>query len=284
MKYGFIQEQQHKFSVVILCEVLSVSRSGYYDWLCHKPGKRELANQKLDRNIKIIFDQHKQRYGSPRITRVLKAQNEDCSDTRVARRMKAMNLKAIAKKKFKVTTDSNHQNPVFDNILNRDFGTTSINQKWASDISYIYTQEGWMYLAVVIDLHSRAVIGWSMDKTMKSQLVCDALMMALFKRKFPQGVIVHSDRGSQYCSKHYRNIIKNYKLIGSMSRKGNCWDNAIAESFFHTLKVELVHENCYQTRAIAKQSIFEYIECYYNQKRWHSAIDYRAPIELELAC
>lgn len=152
-----------------------------------------------------------------------------------------------------------------------------------SDISYINTEEGWMYLAVIIDLHSRAVIGWSMDKTMKTRLVCDALIMALFKRKFPQNVIIHSDRGSQYCSIQYRQLIKNYKLIGSMSRKGNCWDNAIAESFFHTLKVELVHENRYLTRAVAKQSIFEYVECYYNQKRLHSAIDYKAPIELELA-
>lgn len=284
MKYGFIKEQRNEFSISILCDVLGVSRSGYYDWLHDKPGKREIANRRLDVKIKAIFTQNKQRYGSPRITKALKAQNESCSDTRVARRMKAMNLKAVARKKFKITTDSNHTNPVFDNILNRDFNATSINQKWVSDITYIHTDEGWMYLAVVLDVYSRAVIGWSINKRMKKKLVCDALMMALFKRKFPKNVIVHSDRGSQYCSNQYRKIIKNYKLIGSMSRKGNCWDNAIAESFFHTLKVELVQENYYKTRAIARQSIFQYIECYYNQKRLHSAIDYKVPVEFEWAC
>ena len=168
--------------------------------------------------------------------------------------------------------------------MDRNFYTTSVNQKWVGDITYIRTDAGWMYLAVVIDLHSRAVIGWSMDKRMKKALVCNALLMALFKRKFPKNVIIHSDRGSQYCSNQYRKIIENCKLIGSMSRKGNCWDNAIAESFFHTLKVELIHENRYKTREEARQSIFQYIEGYYNQKRLHSSIDYRTPIEVECAC
>ena len=155
---------------------------------------------------------------------------------RVARRMQKMNLKAIAKKKFKVTTDSEHTKPIYDNILNRDFTTTKINQKWCGDISYVRTEEGWMYLAVIRDLHSRAVIGWSMESRMTKDLVCNALIMALFKRKFPSGVIIHSDRGSQYCSDKYRKLIKYNKLIGSMSRKGNCWDNAIAESFFSYIK------------------------------------------------
>ena len=195
--------------------------------------------------------------------------------------MKVLNLKALAKKEFKVTTDSEHSKPVFENILNRDFNTTQINQKWAGDITYIATDEGWLYLAVIIDLHSRAVIGWSMNKRMTKQLVCDALIMALFKRKFPKNIIVHTDRGSQYCSNKYRTIIKNNKLIGSMSRKGNCWDNAISESFFHTLKVELVHQQKYLTRQEAKSSIFQYIEGYYNPKRMHSSIDYKTPNEVE---
>jgi len=227
--------------------------------------------------------QHRQRYGSPRITRVLQEQSIPCSHTRVERRMKEMGLKAVARRKFKVTTDSAHNKPIFENILNRDFTTTAINQKWVGDITYVPTHEGWLYLAVIIDLHSRAVIGWSMSKRMKKDLVCDALLMALFKRKFPKDVVMHTDRGSQYCSKKYRAIIKNNKLIGSMSRKGNCWDNAIAESFFHTLKTELIHINRYVTRADARQSIFQYIEGYYNQKRMHSAIDYRTPIEVECA-
>lgn len=197
--------------------------------------------------------------------------------------MKHIGLQAIAKRKFKVTTDPAHGKCVFDNILNRDFKATAINQKWVGDITYLPTDEGWLYLAVVIDLYSRAVIGWSMSKRLKNTLVCDALLMALFKRRFPKNVIIHTDRGSQYCSKKYRSIIKNNKLIGSMSRKGNCWDNAIAESFFHTLKTELVHVNRYPTRADARKSIFLYIESYYNRNRMHSAIDYKTPNEVEYA-
>jgi putative transposase len=279
----FIKEHQKQFSVSMMCDLLSVSRSGYYGWLHHKPGKREIANHELDQEIEAVFKRHKSRYGSPRITKALKIKQVSCSHTRVARRMKIMSLRAVAKKKFKVTTDSNHNQPVFQNILNRDFITTGMNQKWASDITYIRTEEGWMYLAVVIDLHSRAVIGWSMSSRMRKALVCSALLMALSNQGFPAGVIVHSDRGSQYCSDRYKKILKHYKLIGSMSRKGNCWDNAIAESFFHTLKVELVHENRYKTRDIAKQSVFEYIETYYNKERLHSAIGYRTPFEVECA-
>ncbi len=249
----------------------------------HKPGKRELSNQALDTTIKSIFAAHKMRYGSPRITKALNALDNRCSPNRVARRMKFMNLRAIAKKKFKVTTDSEHSKPIYKNVLNRDFSTTSVNQKWCGDITYIRTGEGWMYLAVIVDLHSRAIIGWSMDKTMKQELVCNALLMALYRRKFPTGVIVHSDRGSQYCSLRYRKIIENNGLVGSMSRRGNCWDNAISESFFHTLKVELVHQCKYETRELARQIIFQYIEEYYNRKRMHSAIDYRTPSEVELA-
>lgn len=195
-----------------------------------------------------------------------------------------MGLMAVAKKKFKVTTDSEHSLPIYNNILNRNFLATAINQKWACDITYIRTEEGWLYLAVVIDLYSRAIVGWSMNKRMKKALVCDALTMALFRRKFPKQVIVHSDRGSQYCSLQYQQLLKDYRLIGSMSRKGNCWDNAIAESFFHTLKVELVHNCTYKTREEAKLSLFQYIEGYYNQIRMHSAIDYKTPFEFECAC
>jgi putative transposase len=266
-----------------MCEIFNVSRSGYYSWINREPSKRNIVNQKLDQNIKLIFEENKSRYGAPRITRALKAQNENHSLNKVARRMNKMNLQAIAKKKFKVTTDSEHTKPIYENVLNRDFVAAKINQKWVGDISYVKTEEGWMYLSVVIDLYSRAIVGWAMEARMTKDLVCSALTMALFRRKFPGGVIVHSDRGSQYCSDRYRKLIKNYKLIGSMSRKANCWDNAIAESFFHTLKVELVYENKYKTREEAKSSIFRYIEEYYNRKRMHSAIDYRTPNEFELA-
>jgi len=248
VKYVFIREHSKEFSITWMCSLFKVSRSGFYSFITKPLSKRQKANQQLDKQITLIYNQHKKRYGAPRITRALQAKNEACSHTRVARRMKTLGLVAIAKKKYKVTTDSEHDLPIYKNILRRDFSTTTINQKWACDITYVRTQEGWLYLAVVIDLYSRAVIGWSMSKRMKKALVCDALMMALFKRKFPTNVIVHSDRGSQYCSSKYQNILKDYRLIGSMSRKGNCWDNAIAESFFRTLKVELIHECVYKTR------------------------------------
>lgn len=283
MKYGFIKEHQREFCIVLMCEILDVSRSGYYDWLWHTPGKQKIANAKLDTDIKAIFVEHKMRYGVPRVTKALQLLGKSCSRNRVARRMRIMGLRAVAKRKFKVTTDSAHNQPIYANVLNRDFTTNAINQKWCADISYVRTDEGWMYLAVVIDLHSRAVIGWSMDKTMQQDLVCNALTMALFNRKFPTGVIMHSDRGSQYCSNKYRQLLVKHNLIGSHSRRGNCWDNAISESFFHTIKVELVHECKYVTRDAAKLSIFQYIEGYYNRKRMHSALDYRTPNEVESA-
>ena len=167
--------------------------------------------------------------------------------------------------------------PVASNILNRDFTTTAPNQKWVGDISYVWTDEGWIYLAVVIDLYSRAVIGWSIQSTMSRQLVCDALMMALWRRGFPKGVLFHSDRGSQYCSNDYQKMLKSFGFICSMSRKGNCWDNAIAESFFHSIKIELIYTERYATRENAKQSIFQYIEVYYNRLRRHSSIGSIAP-------
>jgi transposase InsO family protein len=264
-----------------MCPLFSVSRSGYYAWLHYIPSNRFLANKKLDEEIVSVFIDNKSRYGSPRITKELNKKGMDCTYKRVAKRMQIMNLKALAKRKFKVTTDSAHTKPVYENILNRDFTTTAVNQKWAGDITYIATEQGWLYLAVIIDLHSRAIIGWSMNARMTKQLVCDALLMALFNRKFPEGVLVHTDRGSQYCSKKYRSIMANNKLIGSMSRRGNCWDNAISESFFHTLKVELIHQNKYLYKEQAQRSIFQYIEGYYNKKRMHSAIDYKTPYEVE---
>jgi putative transposase len=257
--------------------MFSIERSGYYAWLKRKPGKQSLANEALDKKIISIFDCHSSRYGYPRITEELRAQNERCGKNRVSRRMRHLGLRAKGKKKFKVTTDSNHNLPVAHNLLNRDFSTTAPSQKWVSDITYVWTDEGWLYLATVIDLYSRAVIGWSIQPTMTRELVCDALMMALCHRNFPHGVLCHSDRGSQYCSDDYQKMLKNYGLICSMSRKGNCWDNAIAESFFHSIKTELIYTERYTTREIAKQSIFQYIEVYYNRVRRHSAIGSIAP-------
>ena len=264
--------------------MLSIERSGYYAWLKRPCSQRQLANQILDQKIIPLFEKHHGRYGSPRLTDELTEQGEICSKNRVARRMRQLNLYAKAKKKFKVTTDSKHRLPVAENILNRDFSATSANQKWVGDISYIWTKEGWLYLAVVIDLYSRAVVGWSMQPTMSKQLVCDALTMALWRRGFPHGVLFHSDRGSQYCSDDYQKLLKKNGMISSMSRKGNCWDNAVAESFFHTIKTELIYNCSYSTREEAEKSIFNYIEVYYNRIRRHSAVGSIAPINFENQC
>jgi transposase InsO family protein len=197
--------------------------------------------------------------------------------------MQSLGLKAIQAKKFKVTTDSNHSKPVAPDLIEQDFGAEAPNQKWTSDITYVWTDEGWLYLAVVMDLYSRAIVGWSMNRRMTQQLVCHALTMALFRRRFPKSTIIHSDRGSQYCSKQYQRLIKNNKLLCSMGRRANCYDNAVTESFFHTLKVELVHRERYTTRRKAKSRIFEYIETYYNRQRKHSAIGHRIPMLFEQA-
>lgn len=257
--------------------MLSIERSGYYAWLNRKPGMRFKSNEDLDKKIQTVFQKHKSRYGADRITDDLHEKGEKCSKNRVARRMKHLGLHAKARKKFKVTTDSKHNLPVAPNLLDRDFTASAPNQKWCGDISYVWTDEGWMYLAVVIDLYSRAVIGWSIQPTMSRQLVCDALMMALWRRGFPRGVLFHSDRGSQYCSGDFQKMLKSSGFICSMSRKGNCWDNAVAESFFHSIKTELIYTERYTTREIAKQSIFEYIEMYYNRVRRHSAIGSISP-------
>ena len=260
---------------------MGVSKSGYYEWLQEPISKRLKQTKKLDDLIRQIFFQHKSRYGSTRIYHELKANGVKCTRQRISKRMKAMGLIAKARKKFKVTTDSNHNKPIAENLLEQNFSASKMNEKWLTDITYIPTQQGWLYLCVFIDLYSRTIVGWSISDRIKSELVENALRMALFRRKFPTGVIVHSDRGSQYCSKGYQTLLSNNGLICSMSGKGCCYDNAAMESFFHTLKVELVHDENYETRQIARTSIVDYIECYYNRKRRHSAINYMIPYQME---
>ena len=283
MRYRFIDTHKKAWPVNLMCGVLDVSRSGFYHWRARGPSQRERTNRELDNRIRELFARHKQRYGAPRITDDLHDEGFRCSENRVARRMRVLDLKAIQAKKFKVTTDSNHSKPVAPDLLEQDFTAEAPNQKWTSDITYIWTDEGWLYLAVVMDLYSRAIVGWSMSRRMTQQLVCDALSMALIRRHFPRGTIIHSDRGSQYCSDRYQRLIKNNELRCSMGRRANCYDNAAMESFFHTLKVELVHRERYATRRIAKSRIFEYIETYYNRQRKHSAIGHRIPMLFEQA-
>ena len=281
MRYQFIDAHKKTWPIRLMCKVMDVSSSGYYEWRRRPESAQELSNRKLDEEIGKVYGEHKQRYGVPRVTEELKERGLQCSENRVARRMQKLGLKGIQAKKFKRTTDSNHDKPVAPDLIDQDFLALVPNQKWVSDLTYVWTDEGWLYLAVVMDLYSRAIIGWSMGKRMTQQLMCDALTMALFRRGFPRGVIIHSDRGSQYCSKAYQRLIKVAGLRCSMGRRATCYDNAAMESFFHTLKVELIHRERYLTRQDAKGAIFEYIETYYNRKRRHSAIGYKIPMLFE---
>lgn len=282
MRYVFIDRHQKAWPVTLMCSVLEVSASGYYAWRRRGPSPRSISNHVLDHHIGKIYWQHKGRYGAPRIWEELQARDIPCSENRVVRRLQGLGLKAVQAQKFKATTDSDHGKPVAPNILQQDFTACRPNEKWVSDITYVRTGGGWLYLAVVMDLYSRAIIGWSLQQRMTQQLVCDALMMALFRRGFPKGVIVHSDRGSQYCCRRYQKLLAQNKLVCSMSRKGCCYDNAAMESFFHSLKVELIYRESYLTREHARQPIFEYIEVYYNRLRRHSAIGYQIPLQYEI--
>ncbi len=255
-----------------MCHTLSISRSGYYLWRLrrHRISLTKERAQARDLSIAALFSKRKGRYGSPRIARDLRQAGTACNDKTVARSMRRQGLVAKAGRKFKATTNSRHTLPVAPNLLEQNFTATAPNQKWCSDITYLWTDEGWLYLATVIDLFSRKVIGWSMSERMKADLACDALNMASRRRGNPSGVIVHSDRGSQYCSNPYRATIKRYGLRWSMSKKGDCFDNACAESFFHSLKVEAIHGEKITTRAQARRIVFEYIESDYNRIRQHS--------------
>ncbi|MBL4245458.1 IS3 family transposase, partial [Vibrio fluvialis] len=281
--YEFMLEHLLNFRITSMVKVFDVSRSGFYYWIKHrhKTTNRETFRQQLDCKVKKAFDSSKARDGSRRIQKEL-ADNGDEHDVKtIAASMKRQNLTPKAARKFKCTTDSKHEMPVAPNLLAQNFDASAPNQKWAGDITYLATSEGWLYLAVIIDLYSRQVIGWSMDTRMTAKLVSDALSMALFRRGFPEQVIIHSDRGSQYCSKDYRDQIAAYNLKQSMSRKGNCWDNACVESFFHSMKVEAIQYEPIMTRSEMRQTIFEYIEVDYNRTRRHSALGYLSPVNFE---
>lgn len=279
MRYRFMKEHRGKFSNAAMCRVLEVSVSGYYTWQCRSNSARADANEALLEQIKTVHKESRATYGSPRVYRELKDRGAMCGRHRVARLMRKHGIKAKQKRRFKVTTDSRHALPVAANVLDRKFDVSKANKVWVSDITYIPTRSGWLYLAVVLDLCSRRVIGWSMQAKMDYNLVKDALKMALDNRR--PATIHHSDRGSQYASHNYQALLNQSSIICSMSRKGNCWDNAPVESFFATLKKELVHHRRYQTRDEARHDIFEYIEVWYNRKRKHSAIGYLSPVQYE---
>ncbi|WP_345887509.1 IS3 family transposase [Shewanella algae] len=283
-RFAFMLEHQHRFSVKRMTVVLKVSRSGYYAWrnASSELGKRQLKRDDRDRKIKAAFDASKQRDGARRIQAELADDGERANVKTIADSMRRQPLVPKAARKFKVTTNSDHRLPVAPNLLGRDFTAAAPNEKWVGDITYLMTSEGWLYLAVIIDLYSRAVVGWAMSPRMTADLTCNALRMALFRRGMPTGVIVHSDRGSQYCSHAYRNLALAHGLKISMSRKGNCWDNACAESFFHSLKVEAVQYEPIMNRETMRRAVFEYIEVDYNRTRRHSALGYISPENYEL--
>ena len=260
---------------------MSVSRSGYYEWLGRPESSRDKENRKLTAMIKEIFIQNRNVYGTRRIAKILEENDVFISRRRIGKLMMSAGLSCKTKRKFKITTNSKHNKPISPNLLNRQFNVTQPDTYWVGDITYIPTQTGWLYLATVIDLYSRQVVGWSMADNMKSKLVNDALTMALFQRKPKKGLIWHTDRGSQYASESHRSIIKDHKITQSMSKKGDCWDNAVAESFFHTLKTELTNHYKFKNQQEAKNVIFEYIEVFYNRIRIHSANNYLAPVEFE---
>ena len=281
MIFRFIRDHMNLFHVETMCRVLKVSRSGYYAWLNRPESKRKQQDKELLIEIKAIYKLSRKAYGSPRVHDALRARNINCGKKRVERLMRLEGIKSTHSNKYKATTNSAHSYPIADNILNRQFKATAPNQVWVTDITYIYTQEGWLYLAAILDIYSRKIVGWSMDKRMTSELVIQALEMAISRRKPPRGLIHHSDRGSQYASNTYQQHLFKHGFICSMNRKGNCWDNAVMESFFHTLKVELIHQTRYKTRFQARQDIFEYIEVFYNRFRTHSANGYMSPENYE---
>jgi len=258
-----------------MCKVLRVSRSSYYSWLTRNPSKRSIENHKLSDRIKEIYQQSKKTYGSPRVTIKLQEEGLHVSRRRVARLMKRQNLKSIIRKKWVITTDSRHNYPVVENKLNRDFTVTRSGQVWVSDITYIKTFQGWLYLTVIIDLYDRKVIGWSFSRSLKAvHTTIPAWKMAVRNRLITRKLIFHSDRGVQYACNEFKNLILSNKLVErSMSRKGDCWDNAVAESFFKTLKVEHVYHHSYKTFKEAELSVFEYIEAWYNVNRIHTTIN-----------
>ena len=267
----------------IQCRVLRVSRAGFYTWLKRGISKQASTRQELLKEIKSIHKGSRGNYGSPRVQKALKKKGIHHNHKTVEKIMKENGISAKRKKKFKVTTDSNHKLPIAENVLNRQFQTEIKDKVWVSDITYVSTEEGWLYLAVFIDLYSRKVLGWSMSSWITAELVLNAFRMAIAKRGYKVSPLVHSDRGSQYASDLFVDELKLRSCDQSMSRKGNCWDNAVAESFFGTLKTELIHNEKFKTKKEAEEKIFDYVEIFYNRQRIHSTLNYMTPEEFEMS-
>ena len=282
MRFVAIDEHREQFRLSSMCSALHVSISGYHAWRKRPLSERKKEEWRLIELIEKIHQESRESYGSPRVHAVLSNHKEvECSLSRTARLMRKHGIKARSRKKFRVTTNSKHKLPVAENILNRDFNPESPNEAWAGDITYLWTDEGWLYLAVVLELLSRKVVGWAMEDTLSRELVLRALRMAIKTREPSKGIVAHTDRGSQYASSDYQKLLKLYDAVCSMSRKGNCWDNAVVESFFGTLKQEHVFFERFKTRDEARRSVFEWIEGWYNRKRIHSTLGNMSPEEYE---
>jgi transposase InsO family protein len=281
VKFAFIHAEKAHWPIAMMCRLLGVSRSGYHAWTCRAPSKRAMDNQQLREEVVQVHSESEKRYGSPRVHRELRARGKRVGRNRIARLMRELGLFGKRRRRFRVTTDSNHAQPIAPNVVARNFTATTANEVWVTDITYVPTNEGWLYLAVVLDLYSRRVVGWSMSDRPTTAFALEALTMAIANRRPAAGLIHHSDRGCQYASDEYQRLLSNHGFIGSMSRKGDCWDNAVAESFFATLKTELVHDARWKTRDQARAALFHYIEVFYNRRRLHSTIGYVTPVDFE---
>jgi transposase InsO family protein len=282
MRFRLIEDHWEVWPVRVMCDALSVSPSGFYAWRSRPQSPRKIANRELLADIRRVHAQHRERYGAPRIHAELRAEGRAVSRKRIARVMRQHGIRARAPRRFRVcTTDSQHSLPVAENLLDRNFVADRSDQVWLADITYIPTGEGWLYLAVILDLFTRKVVGWAMRDHLRAELTIAALTMAIQRRRPTPGLIHHSDRGSQYAASDYGKILQAAAIVPSMSRKGNCWDNAPMESFFGTLKTELVHHSQYPNRDAARRDLFAYIEGYYNRQRRHSAIGYITPERAE---
>ena len=282
MKYVFIAQHKKTWPVDLMCQLLGVTRSGYYDYFRRNQGKTDDPyHRELLEAVREIARASDDSYGSRRMKKALNALSYLVSRNKARKLMKEAKVQVKHRKKYKVTTNSNHTQPVFDNVLDRQFDVEQPDQVYVGDITYLWTQEGWLYLAVVIDLYARKVVGWSMGSRMNARLVTDALMMAIWQRCPKAGLIVHSDRGSQYASKAYRQLLNAHGFVGSMSRKGDCWDNAVAESFFGSLKQERAQWRHYQTRLEAQLDVLNYITMFFNSYRLHTYLGYISPNQYE---
>lgn len=283
MKFDFIRVQKAFHTVRTLCRVLGVSRSGFYAWSRRPASQRCVEDSRIVATVAAIFDEHKGRYGSVRITRELRDSGMRVGRHRVRRLMRQAALRVRRCRRWVRTTDSRHQHPVAPNLLARNFTVDAPNRVWVADITYLPTKTGWLYLAVVLDLYSRAIVGWSMSRRIDGKLTLDALDGALMRRAIEPGIIAHSDRGTQYAATEYQRRLRQHGMLCSMSRKGDCWDNAVVESFFATLKLELLGDEVFTDHASAQTLVFEYIEAYYNRRRRHSTLGYVSPAAYEEA-